>query len=228
MPESQAQKIIAGLGGAARMAIHMLLPFLHAGRIRWGATDEELARSWPGDELVPNPRAGFMHAITIQAPASAVYAWVAQIGQNKAGFYSYEALENIAGCQMRNTYHLVPEWQQLAPGDVMLLHPQVPMPVLQVEPGRYYLTGCFLDGATGQLLDPAAPRPPGALSISWLFYACDLPGGSCRFISRWRVGYAPSFKSDLLYGRWLMEPVAHVMDVRMLQTLRRCAESWQG
>ena len=100
MTETTFQKTIISLGGAFRMAGHMLLPFLHAGRQRWGATDEELARAWPGDELVPAPRGGFTHAISIQAPAAEVYRWAAQIGQDKGGFYSYEFLENLIGCNI--------------------------------------------------------------------------------------------------------------------------------
>ena len=72
MPEPQFRKVLEGIGGAALMGLHILLPFLHAWRVRWGATDDELARAWLGDELVPHPRSGFTHAITIQAPVFSV------------------------------------------------------------------------------------------------------------------------------------------------------------
>jgi hypothetical protein len=55
----------------------------------WGTTDHERARSWPGDELVPNACSAATHAITIHAPASQIWPWIVQIGQDRAGFYSY-------------------------------------------------------------------------------------------------------------------------------------------
>ena len=47
---------------------------------RWGATDEELYRGWPGDEFVPNAVQTVTHGITISAPASSVWPWILQIG----------------------------------------------------------------------------------------------------------------------------------------------------
>ena len=70
---------------------------------RWGATPEEVTRPLPGDGLVAEPVTSATHAITIGAPAGAIWPWLVQLGQNRGGFYSYEWLENLAGCQMRNT-----------------------------------------------------------------------------------------------------------------------------
>src|SRR5262245_61133268 len=68
----------------------------------WGASAQEVARSMPGDELVPaaRPHAGSTRAITINAPTSAVWPWLVQLGQDRAGFYSYELLEDLVGCEM--------------------------------------------------------------------------------------------------------------------------------
>ena len=60
--------------------------------LRWGARDDELTRTLPGDEIVRMPVEEGTRAITIDAPAAAVWPWVAQLGQDRAGFYSYELL----------------------------------------------------------------------------------------------------------------------------------------
>jgi len=225
MPQTQFQKVFDGIGGAALMGVHILLPFLHAWRVRWGATDEELGREWLGDELVSKPRGGFTHAITIHAPASQVYPWIAQIGQNKGGFYSYEFLENLVGCDIHNADCLVAEWQEVKPGDLLWMHPKASVPIDLVEAGRGYVMHGLLNTSTGEGVPPGAPIPASFVNVSWLFYVYDAGGGSSRFVSRWRVDYPPGFKNDLINGRWLLEPVACVMDFKLLKGVRQRAET---
>ncbi len=104
--------------------------------LRWGATDEERHKALPGDELVPNPVTVSTRAITVQAPVDAVWPWLAQIGQDRGGFYSYEWLENLAGCKMNNADRIHPEWQQRAIGDVVKLHWALGNKVASFEPNR--------------------------------------------------------------------------------------------
>jgi len=80
---------------------------------RWGMTRDELGRSRPGDELVPNACGESTHGITVNAPASQIWPWIVQIGQDRAGFYSYTQLENLFGCEMRNAGQIVPEWPRM-------------------------------------------------------------------------------------------------------------------
>jgi len=65
---------------------------------RWGATDAEVSMALPGDEIVPAATSRETRAITIASPARYVWPWLAQIGQDRAGFYSYQVLENLVGC----------------------------------------------------------------------------------------------------------------------------------
>lgn len=106
--------------------------------LHWGANCEELSKPLPGDELVPNPGIQSTRAITIDAPAAAVWPWLAQLGQDRAGFYSYERLENLAGCQMHNADEIHPEWQQRDIGETVYLHPLKGLPVTRFEPERVY------------------------------------------------------------------------------------------
>ena len=95
MVESKLNNIVEGIRGASVMAASLLTPFLNDRRRKWGATGEEIKRAWPCDDLVPQPKCEYMHAITINASAAAVWPWLVQIGQSRAGFYSYEREERI-------------------------------------------------------------------------------------------------------------------------------------
>jgi hypothetical protein len=225
MSQSQFQKVLDGIGGAALMGVHILLPFLHTRRVRWGATDEEMGRAWLGDDFVQHPRGGFIHAITIQAPVSQVYPWIAQVGRDKGGFYSYEFLENLVGCKIHNADCLLAECQPPKPGDLLWLHPQAGVPVELVEPGRGFVMHGLLNTSTSEPIPSGAAMPASFVNVSWLFYVYDIEGGASRFVSRWRLDYPPGFRNELMFGRWFLEPVANVMDFKMLKGVRQHAES---
>jgi hypothetical protein len=113
-------------GRTAALASALVGAYAAVGRplmLHWGATCADLRKPLPGDELVPGSAVQSTRAVTIDAPVDAVWPWLAQIGQDRAGFYSYEALENLAGCEMRNADEIHPEWQPRAPGETVFLHP---------------------------------------------------------------------------------------------------------
>ncbi len=112
---------LEALGAAYSFA---LLPRLR----RWGATADEVSRPLPGDDLVPDPLYTTTHAITVRAPPKAVWPWLVQIGQNRGGFYTYDALENLAGLNVRSADRVHPEWQGLRAGeDYLTLDPDETM-----------------------------------------------------------------------------------------------------
>jgi hypothetical protein len=122
------------MAGVATAALYVLVvrPWL----LGWGATPAERCKSLPGDELVPNPASQSTRAVTIGAPVEEVWPWLAQIGQDRGGFYSYEWLENLAGCRMRNADRIHPEWQRREVGETILLHPANGLPLARFEPNR--------------------------------------------------------------------------------------------
>jgi hypothetical protein len=120
--------------GAAWPLLYALV--VHPWMLRWGATDAEVAKRLPGDELVPDPAYSTTRAVTVEAPAEAVWPWVAQVGQDRAGFYSYEWLEDLAGCRITNADRVHPEWQKRAVGDGVPLRPSIALPVSHFEPGH--------------------------------------------------------------------------------------------
>jgi hypothetical protein len=94
------------LFGTAGTALYALV--IRPWHLRWGAEPEDEKRPRPGDELLPKDGTQILHAVTIDAPVEDLWPWLAQLGQDRGGFYSYEWLENLAGCQMRNFSASVP------------------------------------------------------------------------------------------------------------------------
>ncbi|RBO82976.1 hypothetical protein [Nocardia puris] len=103
---------------------------------RLGASRAEARIPLPGDELLPEAGVQNDRARTLAASPARVWPWIAQLGQDKAGFYSFETLENLAGCRITGADRVHPEWQDVRPGDIFRLHPDVALRVARVEPGR--------------------------------------------------------------------------------------------
>ena len=108
------------LFGTAGTAMYALV--IRPWHLRWGAEPEDEKRPLPGDELLPKDGTRILHAVTIDAPVEEVWPWLAQLGQDRGGFYSYEWLENLAGCQMQNADRVRPEWQHRELGETVHLH----------------------------------------------------------------------------------------------------------
>ena len=175
--------------------------------LRWGATDNEVKASSAADDLVPNPTGEATHAITINAPVSEVWPWLVQMGQDKAGFYSYSLLENLFGCQLQNAERILPEFQNLRAGDSVRLHPEVPpLPVLICEPNKALVLGSNLSH-------------PG----TWGFFLKPIDGKTTRLIVRGREQWRNNVLYSLYY-RVLFEPAHFVMERRMLLGIKERAE----
>jgi hypothetical protein len=218
-------EILDNLGGALRIAGNLILQPITRSHYRfWGATKEDKQRALPGDERVPDPMVLTAMAITINAPASEVWPWVAQLGQERGGMYSYELLENIARCQMHNADRVVPAWEMQV-GDQMRMGPQG-YPVNQVvalERGHWLLMA-GADLKTGI----AAPLPqPGQttyINYTWVLYLDERPGGTTRLISRTRLAYAPRTFAARLMWEVFTDPIGCVMTRKMLLTLKQRVE----
>jgi hypothetical protein len=88
---------------------------------RWGADDEEITAVLPGDELVAAELPRTTRALTIDAPVEMVWPWLAQIGEDRGGFYSYSWLEKTAGAHVHNAKTVHSEWQHIRVGDTVWL-----------------------------------------------------------------------------------------------------------
>jgi hypothetical protein len=217
LPRDDWRDVLSGVGGAAIMATAFLSSLLRPLRSHWGLPAEVAARDYPGDELVATPRWSWTHGIEIAAPAAAVWPWIAQLGADRGGFYSYQWLENIAGCELRNAERIHPEWQ-LREGGMLRLHPKMPgLRIVQLVPERYLVAFAEPDA---QL--QAAGKPWAA--VTWLFFLEPRGPHSCRLISRYRCATSDDLGSRLTLGPTLVEPIGFAMDRRMLLGIKERAE----
>jgi hypothetical protein len=218
-------EILDNLGGALRIAGNLISQPLTRSHFRyWGATKEEQQRTLPGDERVSNPIVTTALAITIDAPASTVWGWIAQLGQERGGMYSYELLENIAKCQMRNADRVVPEWEMKV-GDQMRMGPQG-YPVNQVvtlKRGRWLLMA-GADLKTGIAAPLPQPGQTNYVNYTWVLYLDERPDGTTRLISRTRLDYAPRTFGFKLMWEVFTDPIGCVMMRKMLLTIKQRAE----
>lgn len=185
------------------------------------ATAVDRQRALPGDELVPTPRLRSTRAIGIAAPPGAIWPWLVQIGWQRAGWYSYDRLEQLAGAAdfvdgPRSARRIVPALQTLAAGDLIRLGPP-PMPafkVVTVDPEQALVLG----GDEG----------PDDVAVSWAF-ALEPRGDATRLVVRFRLSYPPTLANHLMWGA---TEVAHaIMERKMLRGIRDRAEAsawrWQ-
>ena len=144
-----------------------------------------------------------------------MWPWVVQIGQGRGGFYSYDALENLAGSHIHSAAAIVPEWQDVRVGDVVRLHPQLALEVELVDPPHAFV---IRSAAT----TPSASPPP--YDFTWAFVLHDTVDGGTRLVVRERYRYTT--KSAPL----VVEPVSvasFVMTHRMLRGIRTRAERFR-
>jgi hypothetical protein len=99
----------------------LLIVALRPWYMKWGATESELQRLYPGDQLAPNVLSVATRAITIQSPPTQVWPWIAQVGEDRAGFYSYTWLENLFLADMHNADRINSQWQTRQLGDTVWL-----------------------------------------------------------------------------------------------------------
>lgn len=197
--------------GLTAAAVAAYARWVRPWHLRWGATPEEADRPLPGDDLIPQPAMSATHAITIHAPVSQVWPWIAQIGQGRGGFYSYDWLENLFGMDIHNTGDLNPEWQNPKVGDTIPFWKGVGIPILQIElPYLMVLGGSF-----------APQQPSGG---SWTFLLESPDPQTTRLIVRARVaGFSPQSLSLILY-RFFMEPAHFIMERGMLLGIKSRTE----
>ena len=122
---------VAATGGAVASVLLARPRYL-----TWGATDRESGEPLAGDDLIASADLSATRAITVRAPAEEVWPWIAQLGQGRGGFYSYDFLENLVGCDIHSADRIVPEWQGVQAGDEVRLAPEVALVVALVDRGR--------------------------------------------------------------------------------------------
>jgi hypothetical protein len=151
--------------------------FYRPWQLRWGATAEELARPMPGDEIVRHPIFNATRVITVNARPEDIWPWIVQIGFHRAGFYTYDLLDNFG---RRSAKRIVPELQHMDVGDLVPFGPGkiAGIWVKEVVPNRSLVWWGKKDETT-----------------TWVWSLDPLPDGKTRLVTRVR---APVFLSQPL------------------------------
>jgi hypothetical protein len=211
----------AGVGALLATYVKVIRPW----HLTWGATAAEAERQLPGDDILPDPKIRATHAVTIHAPASAVWPWLVQIGQGRAGFYSYDWIENLMRLGIHSSDEILPEFQQLGVGNVLPLAPNGFGPEVAIlEPHRVLV----LRGDTripGPMPVPTM-KPGDYLAVLWGFYLEPVDGSTTRLIERFQMDYNPSPLNAAIY-RGFLEPGSFVMEQKMLRGIKARAEAME-
>jgi hypothetical protein len=186
--------------------------FLH-----WGATDADRTRPLLGDDAWIGGRVTGTRAVTVAAPPETVWAWLVQIGQDRAGFYSYTWLENLTFAAIRNTYEIRPEWQERQAKDF----------VRSVRTDYVFGLLKEKEDYTGWKVSFVAPGRSMTLK-NWGTFALEPDGaGGTRFLARSRGVPLPGIIGKLA-DFWLINPAHFIMEKRMMVEIKRLAEGRDG
>jgi hypothetical protein len=225
---------IAGavIGTAAGITISRTVRFWRT----WGVDPKEATRPLAGDEIVPTPTAVETRGITIDAPPQAVWPWLAQMGFERGGWYSYDQLDNRG----RSIDTILPEFQAPRVGDIFPVSPSGGFEVKVVETGRALVlfTDTALVEAQRLAAQPADHLPAGLaassamlrqtpreFAASWAFVLEPLDGGRTRLIERFRVRFGPGNPAFSLVGPMLGFGVFLMMRRQLLGIAERAVRT---
>jgi hypothetical protein len=184
---------------AAAVVLALYYGIARPWQLSWGATRDEARAAMPGDELVEGA-GGTTRAITIAAPVERVWPWLVQIGYGRAGWYSYDWIDNDG---RPSADRILPDFQDLWVGDRILMAPGMGATVRAVRAGSYVLSVSD-DGA------------------SWCLAVHPMAPGQTRLVSRWR-GKWPRTPA-VLFWALVVDPGFFIMERKMLKGIKERAE----
>jgi hypothetical protein len=178
--------------------------FLREPILTWGATNQEAAARLPGDELLEAADGVATRALTIEAPASAVWPWIAQMGPApRGGAYTYDWIENLLGLNMHSADQVMPEFQ----------HPEV---------GDGFGFGFGANRMSYAIVEAEHVLAIRSADGNWVWtFVLHEQGGNTRLISRNRFRL-PTLAAKI--GMIPMEPASLMMERKMLYGIKRRAE----
>jgi proline iminopeptidase len=189
--------------------------------LHWGATEEESRAPYPGADLIPGGTRGGTMATTIDAPPGNVWQWLVQMGADRAGWYSWDHLDNW-GHASETRIH--PEWQSIRLHDHLASMPDGSLgwEVAALEPQRFLGLRMSLD-LRGHQFDPAGPRPRFFTDSLWGFLLKELPGDRTRLVVSGYWAFQPRWLQPLMTVLFL-ELQHWIMQMRQFSNLKQRVE----
>ena len=190
--------------------------------LRWGASNEEVTGPYPGSDLIAGGERGATMAVTIDAPPSRVWPWLIQMGCDRAGWYSWDRLDNAG---VPSTAHIHPEWQRVSVGDHLASTPngRAWFEVAALDPERFLALRASINLRSGRPFDPTRPRPPMYVDALWAFQLKELPKSRTRLVVSGYTAARPRWLQTLMdFVFW--EPAHWIMQARQFANLKRRAE----
>lgn len=185
---------------------------------QWGTQEDETTRALPGDDIISPASHQETRGITVDAPASIVWNWVAQLGQDRGGFYSFRGLENFLGSEMPDVRNLNPGLQHWSVGDRLWMLPE------SKGDGKGFMTLREIDPGRALAFEGQSPFGPLRGTFT-LIVAPDGPNRT-RLLVRDRASTGGPAMAVLL-SREIFEPMHFVMMRRMLLGIKALAEGRQ-
>ena len=194
--------------------------FVRPRLLRWGATRDEVRDPYPGRDLIPGGTRGSTMAVTIEAPPATVWPWLVQMGYDRAGYYSWDSLDNL-GRPSADRIHA--EWQRLSVGDrLTAMGRDAGWMVAALEPARFLGLRASYD-LSGRQFDPIGPRPRFYTDSLWGFSLKELPGDRTRLIVSGYWALRPRWLQPIA-SLLFLEPAHWIMQMRQFANLKRYAE----
>jgi hypothetical protein len=182
----------------------------------WGASGAESLMPLPGDELVADPMYRSTRAITVEAPVEDVWPWIAQLGQDRGGFYSYTWFENLILADIHNAKTTNPDWLIRREGELLpLTAPNYPLGLVK-----------WKEKSVGPHILRFHPNQAMVLDGWGSFVLRPLEAGKTRFIVRDPTPFMP-FPLRLLW-QVFFEPGHFAMERQMIKGIKVRAEGGLG
>lgn len=187
--------------------------------LTWGANPDEVSRTYPTDDLIPDPDSSvFTMATTLPAPPEKVWPWLAQMGGDRAGWYSWDRLDHWG---VPSLNRIVPEWQNLKVGQLLqnARDGSNSMTVIQVEPNRTLALRTNMEFPSRRSFDPSGPLPRVYMDGVWSFHLRPVADGQTRLVARMRGRSRPAALLRPI-GILLGDALHFSMQVRQFHNLR--------
>jgi len=199
------KKLAIGLAAVAALASRKRLRDWH---LHWGATPEEVEAPLAGDELLADADVVATRVVSIDAPPSAVWPWLVQMGPGRGGAYTYDWIENLFGLGMRSADTVHPEWQHLEVGDTPSVSPGK-------DPGP--------NAMRVRILEQESALVTASDDGTWVWaFVLEPDGAGTRLLSRNRIKSGGSLGGRLALA--LMTPGSWVMERKMLNGIKQRSE----